>query len=174
MAKSWDDALRAAAWSGAIAGAATAAVAALMGKRESGSAIAPINATSHVVHGSSAGAVMSIDASHTGLGAAIHLGSAMFWAALYERAFGETADRGDAVGAFAGGAAVAGLAYLTDYHAVPKRLTPGWEQRISGGAVMLVFAALAAALPVRGLLAGAAARRSEGAPPKRVEQLRAD
>lgn len=150
--KDWSEALRDALTSGAIAGAATAAVAALCGARESGSAVAPINATSHVVHGDEAGEVTEMDVSHTGLGFGIHAGSAMLWAALYEKAFGAAADRGEIGKALAGGYAVAALAYLTDYHGVPKRLTPGWEERVSGGSLMLIYTALALSLPLRGLL----------------------
>lgn len=150
--KSWSEAFRDGAVSGAIAGAATAAVAAVRGARDSGSAIAPINATSHVLHGEKAAAVTHVDLEHTGVGLPIHIGSAMLWATLYERAFGTAADRGEVGKAFAGGFAVAALAYVTDYHAVPKRLTPGWEERVSGGSLGLIYAALALSLPLRGLL----------------------
>lgn len=152
--KGWSEALRDGAVSGAIAGAATAAVASLCGARDSGSAIAPINATSHVVHGREAADATHIDLKHTGIGFPVHVGSAMLWATLYERAFGSAADRGNLGQALAGGYAVAALAYLTDYHAVPKRLTPGWEERVSGGSLALIYTALALSLPVRGLLRG--------------------
>lgn len=151
MQKSWGEALHDGIVSGTIAGLATAATAAICGARESGSAVAPVNATSHVLFGEEAGTVEGIDAKHTPLGFAIHMGSAIFWATLYEKAFGAAADRGDVTKAFAGGKAVASLAYLTDYHAVPKRLTPGWEERISAGSLALVFSALALSLPLRGL-----------------------
>jgi hypothetical protein len=151
-AKTWGEALRDGAISGAIAGVATAGVAALCGWRDSGSAIAPINATSHVVHGDEAGSVTGLDLAHTGIGFPVHMGSAMLWATLYERAFGAAADRGETGKALAGGYAIAALAYLTDYHAMPKRLTPGWEERVSGPSLALIFGALALSLPLRGLL----------------------
>lgn len=150
--KSWNDALRDGVLSGAISGAATAAVAALCGARERGSAIAPINATSHILHGPEAGRVTDVDLAHTAVGLPIHVGSAMLWATLYERAFGGAADRGEVGKAIAGGYAIAALAYLMDYHGVPKRLTPGWEHSVSGGSLALVFATLALSLPVRGLV----------------------
>lgn len=156
--KSWSQALRDGVSSGAIAGAATAAVAAICGARESGSAIAPINATSHVVHGPEAGDVTHVDLAHTGIGLPVHVGSAVLWATLYERAFGGAADRGEVGKAFAGGYAIAALAYLTDYHGVPKRLTPGWEERVSGSSLALIYAALAVSLPLRGLLRSHARR----------------
>ncbi len=161
--KSWNDALRDGVLSGAIAGAATAAVAALCGIRERGSAIAPLNASSHILHGPDAGRVTDVDLEHTAVGLPIHVGSAMLWATLYERAFGGAADRGEVGKALAGGYAIAALAYLVDYHGVPKRLTPGWEHSISGGSVALVFGALALSLPVRGLIG---AERSSFTPNK--------
>lgn len=56
--------------------------------------------------------------------------------------------------ALLGGAATAALAYLTDYHVVPRRLTPGVEKRLTGRSLFLVFGALAV-----GLSAGAWLRR---------------
>jgi len=150
--KTWSEALRDGVISGGIAGAATAAVAAWCGLRETGSAVAPINATSHVVHGEEAAGVTRVDLAHTGIGLPIHVGSAMLWATLYERMFGAAADRGEIGKALAGAYAVSALAYLTDYHAVPKRLTPGWEERVSGRSLSLIYAALALSLPLRGLL----------------------
>jgi hypothetical protein len=152
--KTWAEASRDALISGAIASAVTTAAVAIAGRRDSGSALAPINATSHVLHGSKAAAVTDADIGHTALGFVINTGAAVFWAALYEKAFGAAAERGDIAEAWLGGKAVAGLAYMTDYHAVPKRLTPGWEYRISERSLMAVYAALALSLPVRGLLKG--------------------
>jgi hypothetical protein len=160
--KSWTEAARDALISGAIAGAATTAAVAIAGRRDTGSAVAPINATSHVVYGAKAAAVTEADFGHTALGFLINTGAAVFWATFYEKAFGAAAERGDIAAAWFGGAAVAGLAYMTDYHAVPKRLTPGWEYRISDRSLLAVFAALALSLPIRGLLKRlpAPARRS--------------
>jgi hypothetical protein len=43
---------------------------------------------------------------------------------------------------------VAGLAYFVDYHLVPRRLTPGWELRLSRRSVALGFVALGVSLAV--------------------------
>jgi hypothetical protein len=150
--KTWTDAAEDAVVSGSIACAATAAAAAWRGARDGNSAIAPINATSHVLWGPAAADVHVADLKHTASGLLINEGAGVFWAALYERLFGADADKGDVVRAFAGGGIVAAIAYVTDYHLVPKRLTPGWEERISGRSLALVYAALAISLPLRGLL----------------------
>jgi len=54
--------------------------------------------------------------------------------------------------AAAGGAAVAAGAYVTDYYLVPKRFTPGFEKRLSGQSLALVYGALALGLAVSALL----------------------
>jgi len=150
--KTWTDVAQDAVVSGSVACAATAAMAAWRGTRDGNSAMAPINATSHVLWGPSAADVHVADLKHTASGLLINEGAGVFWAALYERLFGADADKGNAVRALAGGGIVAAIAYVTDYHLVPKRLTPGWEERISGRSLALVYAALALSLPVRGLL----------------------
>lgn len=53
--------------------------------------------------------------------------------------------------ALLGGAAVAAVAYVTDYYFVPKRLTPGFEKRLSGPAMFAVYATLALSLPIAAL-----------------------
>jgi hypothetical protein len=150
--KDWPGAVRSAAMSGAIAAGATSAYVAAAGARDTGSAVAPINATSHIVWGESAGDVESVDARHTLLGAALNLGACVFWAGFYERLFGRAADRGRVGTALLGGGVVAAAAYVTDYHLVPKRLTPGWESRISQPSLLAAYAVLALSLPLRGLL----------------------
>lgn len=150
---SWGDAARQATVSGAIAAVATSAVVAAAGARESGSALAPINATSHIAWGEAAGRVESFDARHTLLGAALNLGACIFWATFYERWFGSASRHGGRAGtAVLGGAAVAAAAYVTDYHLVPERLTPGWELRLSGRGIAAAYLALALSLPLGVLL----------------------
>jgi hypothetical protein len=153
MYRSWTDTFRDAGVSGAIACTATAAAAAFRGARDSGSAVAALNAPSHVAWSGEAAAARAFDVRHSLLGLLINYGASVFWAVIYERAFGTAAARGDAVTALAGGGAVAALAYVTDYQLMPKRLTPGWEERVSGRSLALIFAAMALSLPLRGLLA---------------------
>lgn len=148
----WSEAAKNAALSGTIACAATAATAAACGSRDSGSAAAAINATSHVVWGRDAADVEDVDLAHTALGFAVNYGASAFWAALYEKWFGDAAERRALGPAAAGALAVTALAYVTDYHVVPKRLTPGWEHRLPPRSLALIYGALALSLPLRGLL----------------------
>lgn len=138
--------------SGSLACLATLAAAAYCGARRNGNAVAPINATSHVVWGDEAGRAPLPDVKHTVPGVAINEGACVFWAAFYEKAFGRAADRGAIATAIAGGGAIASLAYLVDYHLVSRRLTPGWELHLDRRSLAIVYAALALSLPLRGLL----------------------
>jgi hypothetical protein len=159
--KSWRDSIHDAALSGSVACLATAATAAACGRAESRSALAPINAISHVVWGDEANQVLDADLKHTAPALAINEGASIFWATLYERFFGDAADKGDVARAFLGGGAIAALAYVTDYHVVPTRLTPGWENRLSEKSLALVYAALGLSFPVRGIIRRTLARRGE-------------
>jgi hypothetical protein len=150
--KTWPERLGDAALSGAIASASTAVAAAACGARDSGSGIAAVNAVSHIVWGSDAANVREADVKHTVPALLLNTGATFFWSALYEGAFGKAAEQGRVAKALLGAGSVAALAYVTDYHVVPKRLTPGWEERVSNGSLGIIFAVLALSFPVRGLL----------------------
>ncbi len=158
-ATGWDETLRNALIAGSIVSVFTLAAVALRGRADSGSAVAPINATTHVVYGPEAGTIEAPDLGHTLPGLAINAGASVLWAGVYERLFGRMADRGDLGKAVLGGGVVAGLAYLLDYHLLPKRLTPGWEERVSGRSLAMIFAVMAATLPIWSV-----ARRRQDAP----------
>jgi hypothetical protein len=132
--------------SGAAAGLATTLAAALAGKREAGSYAAPLNATSHVVWGNVAARQDVPSLKFTGMGLLFNSAAAMFWAGLYEKWFaarlGPRFQR-SALRPLMGAAAVTTGAYVTDYYLVPKRLTPGFEKRVSGRSLGMIYGALA-------------------------------
>ncbi len=128
---------------GLLAGAAVMATVAARGRQDSGSAIAPINATSHILWGDAAAEEESITARHTLPGALINLGSGVWWASVFETLFGDSVDRRGPGAAAVGSLATAGIAYLLDYKMLPERLTPGWEKRISGLSLAMGLGALA-------------------------------
>ena len=129
--------------SGALAGSAAALVAAWCGRREVGSGPAPLNATSHIVWGAEAAYHDGMSAKYTATGLALHYGAAFFWAAIYEMLPGPAPLRA---------AATTGIAYITDYHLVPKRLTPGFELRLSKSSLATIYVALALGLCARDLM----------------------
>lgn len=123
--------------SGALAGTAAAVAVSAAGRRQTGSYAAPLNATSHIVWGDGAARRNAPSAKYTGTGAFLHYGAALFWAALHESLPGRASLR----------AAITALAaYVVDYHVVPRRLTPGFELRVSRGALAGVYGALALGL----------------------------
>src|SRR6056297_1391261 len=65
----------------------------LLGRREARSAVAPINATSHVLYGADAGEVDDIDISHTGVGSVINHGASIFWALPFTWWLSQTRNR---------------------------------------------------------------------------------
>ncbi|WP_028311623.1 hypothetical protein [Derxia gummosa] len=154
--KTWNQALHDSMLSGALASLASALVASWRTKRESGSAPAAMNATSHWYWGDRAAARDEADVKHTALGYATHHGATMVWSTVYEKAFGERAER-SAVHALCGGAAVAALACFVDYGLTPKRFTPGFEKRLRMGSMAGVYGALAL-----GLAAASLVRRGRG------------
>jgi hypothetical protein len=151
--KTWQQALRDSALPGALAAAATAATAAGRGRADSASALAPLNAVSHFLWGDRAAHVRRATLKETGIGVAVNSAASVFWATVFQKLFGEAVERRGVPAALLGGAAVAGLAYLTDYHLVPKRLTPGYEKRVSGRSLALIFGALGLSLGAGALLA---------------------
>ena len=157
--KTWSEAIRDGVVSGGVASAASTAVLAARGEQEDDSPFAPTNAISHWFWGDRAARHDEPSTRYTAVGYAIHHASATLWAVLYEKWFGDRAERGEILPALAGGAAVAGLACFVDYKLTPERLQPGFEKRLSTPSLFLVYATFGAALVARGL---AASQKSRG------------
>ncbi|HWI78836.1 MAG TPA: hypothetical protein VNS31_06535 [Ramlibacter sp.] len=148
----WKTAVREGAITGTIAGLFSTAVLAVAGRRESGSAVAPINAVSHWLWGDESLHAQEASLRHTLTGYVTNHLAAIFWAMLYSRAYGHREEAKRLPQAIAGGVATSAIAYAVDYHVVPKRLTPGYEHRISPGALLATYGALAAGLALGALL----------------------
>jgi len=151
--KTWPQALRDGAVSGSVASILSTAVLGMRGQQETGTPFAPTNAVSHWFYGDRAARHDEPSARYTAVGYAIHHASATLWAVLYEKWFGERAERRELLPAVAGGAAVAALACFVDYKMTPERLQPGFEKRLSTPSLFMVYASFAAALALRGLAA---------------------
>ena len=136
----------------APATAATTAAVAICGYWEEGEAVAPINAISHILWGDSAVKEEGTSIQYTAAGVALNTLAVTSWSLIYEAFFGQAARKGNTSAAVLGGVTVAGLAYVTDYCIVPKRLTPGFEKRLSPASMLIVYSALAASLPLTSLL----------------------
>jgi hypothetical protein len=93
-----------------------------------------------------------VSAKYTLAGATLNAAAITSWAAVYELGFGRAARRGNVSRALLGGVATAAVAYVVDYYVVPRRLTPGFEKRLSSTSMFAAYAALAASLPLASLL----------------------
>lgn len=142
---------------GLLSAALSLAMLAWRGRADTGSASAPLNAVSHVLWGDEALRRDDTTAAHTLVGGTVHAVSALFWAALY--AWGHKR-RGTPTlaNALVDAAAVTALSAVVDFKAVPKRLTPGFERRLSVPSLTGVYAALGIGLALGGWWAS---RRSD-------------
>lgn len=128
--------------------AATTAAAAICGALELGCAAAPVNAVSHIVWGDDAARQDEVSAKYTGLGAALNTGAVAMWSVFHHLVFRPDRREPGLAPALARGAATAAVAYVVDYHLVPKRLTPGFEDRLSNRSLFAIYAVLAVSLAV--------------------------
>jgi len=149
----WRGALRRGAFTGSVASAASALALALCSHGENRSPFSAVNAVSHWLWGERAAAKDGPSLRYTLLGYGIHHASSVFWGVLFERGFGRLLARRQPAAAAAAGVAMAAAACFVDYKMTPQRLHPGYEKRLSGGSLALVYAAFGAGLAL-GALAG--------------------
>jgi hypothetical protein len=149
----WSNALRTAISIGGLTSVTTALTTALCGWRENANAVAPLNAISHIVWGEEATSQEHISAKYTATGLALNTAAMFGWALIFAKLLrnsGKPAEH--RISSLSGGALVSLVAYVVDYHVVPKRLTPGIESRLSCRSLLLVYVVLALSLGLGGLL----------------------
>ena len=137
--------------SGLAGAAASAVAAAAFSRAQNGHAARPLNAIAHIYDGGAPPAHDGIGRRNTLLGAAIHTGASIWWAAFYEA--GLALQRRPR--RLATAAATAVLAYVVDYYVVNKRFRPGFEAYIAPCGLAAVYAALAAGYACSGRRGGA-------------------
>jgi hypothetical protein len=140
--------------SGTVAALTSSVTASLAGRYENASYAAPLNATSHILWGDKAAQEDKPSFKYTATGFLLNHAAAFFWAAVYEKWFASRSDRGEqsALTPVIGAAVVTAGAYITDYYLVPKRLTPGFEKRLSGRSMAMIYGALAVGLAASTLI----------------------
>ena len=136
---------------GAVATTATNGALAVLGKFENGNALGPINAVSHIIWGKSATKADNFDTTHTVIGSVLNAMAITGWAGIHELLMprrrrpsprslpGHPASRRPDAPPPTPARRAAG-------HVVPKRLTPGFEEKISTKGLYAVYAVLAVAL----------------------------
>lgn len=148
----WTTTLREGIVSGTLAGLLSTAVLLVTAKRETGSAVAAVNAESRWLWGDESLHEDRPTLRHTLAGFVTHQLSTVFWATLYAWVRGERRLGGTASQALVGGLATSAAAAAIDYTIVPQRLRPGFEQRLSTASLLGVFAAIAGGIALGSLL----------------------
>jgi hypothetical protein len=150
--KPWKDALRDAVVTGTAASLASTAALAVCGVAEIDRPFAPTNAVSHWYWGDRATRKDRFSIRHTVLGYLTHNAASILWAVWYEKLFGARRAGQQPVAALGDAAAIAALAYFVDYRLTPRRLMPGFEQRLSRRSLFAVYACFGAGLALGGAL----------------------
>lgn len=156
---SWKTALREGVVAGTAASILSTAVLATAGLRQAGSAVAPTNAVSHWLWGDESLHAQQPTWRHTATGYVTHHLASVFWATLYSLVYGHRDEAKRLPQAAAGGVATSAVALWVDYQMVPKRLTPGYEHRLSTGAMLATYGAMAAGFALGALLLRAGSGR---------------
>ena len=156
----WAMAGRQALVSGTLASGLSTAVLAMLGKTSLDKPLAPTNATSHWLWGERAYAEHDATLRHTAVGYATHHASSVMWATIFERwlNYSGALRPGEIV---RDAAAMTAIASLVDYQLTPPRLRPGFEQHLSRGELLCVFAAFGAGLALGAVLNRRHERRLE-------------
>ncbi len=137
---------------GLLAALLSATVLLWRGRADARRAAAPINAISHWFWPDEAMRRDDASLKHTGTGIALHVASSLLWSTVYGWLRARR-HRPTALNAAVDAATVTAVAAVVDLTVVPKRLTPGFERRLSPPSLGAVYAGFAVGLALGGLLA---------------------
>jgi hypothetical protein len=141
--------LRRSAISGSMAALTSGATAACMSSANGNSVFATLNAVTHCLWPRTAYKQQALSARYTLTGAAIHLGSGIFWGVFFEMFRGS---RRNLTPVVTSAATTAVMAYMVDYHVVPERVTPGFEAHVPRRSFPVIYAALGLGLALATLI----------------------
>ncbi|MDQ3060516.1 MAG: hypothetical protein M3R45_13525 [Pseudomonadota bacterium] len=167
----WKTVLAQGALAGSLASLLSTAVLAIAGRRQAGSAAAPINAVSHWYWGDEALRRQRPDLAHTAAGYLTHHLASTFWATAYAALSRNRPAMRTTQGVLLGAVATSATACFADYQLTPERFTPGFEHRLSSGAMAGVYAAFAVGLAAGALLLRDQYREED---PAEADELQAD
>jgi hypothetical protein len=156
----WKEAAHNALVSGSAASVASTAALLACGEAEIGRPLAPVNAISHWFWGDRAARKDHFSPQHTISGYLTHHGASLFWATIYEKLFGERRRLRPGVREFGDAALISALACFVDYQMTPRRLTPGFEKRLSRTSLAIVYGAFAVGLAVGGTIEALAGNKA--------------
>lgn len=132
----------------AMATATTTAAVTGLTKLNDGTAAAGLNAVSHILWGDKAQTANEFSAKYTLVGGVLNSAAVASWAAVHEALIEFAGIKRRPLSMILTASLVSGVAYAVDYHVVPKRLTPGFEKRLTSRAMAIVYGALAVGLAV--------------------------
>jgi hypothetical protein len=144
----WSEILEEAAAPAGLASLATTLALALLSKNDTGSPVAAINSVSHMPFGDEAFDHDEASPKYTITGALLNAAAVSGWALLHEMAVNKTDVKKSPWPLVITSGLISAAAYATDYHVVPKRLTPGFEEKLQPKSMFAVYAILAGAIAV--------------------------
>jgi len=127
--------------SGTTASALSTVALAACGARDCRSVFAPVNAVSHWLWRDAALRQQHPSLRYTLTGYVIHHAMSILWGAAYEALLYTDGAHRSRWHPYAAGLGVAATACLVDLKATPRRLTPGFERKLSARSLTLVYAA---------------------------------
>ena len=150
--KNWSRAIRAGLVSGAVASIASTIALSILGKVELGKSAAPVNGPSQWIWGRHAPYQDRFSLRYTIVGYAVHHAASVFWAIWYEKLRQRLAPAKSTAAVLAPAVATTAAAYAVDFHFTPKRLTPGFENRLSQPSLLIVYGTFALGLAATALI----------------------
>jgi hypothetical protein len=149
----WYQIIRHSLISGSVASIFSAFSLSLLGHRDLNRSAAPINGPSQWIWGRHAPYENRFSFRYTVVGYCIHHAASIFWAIGYERFIKNRTTTNKIYSAVAPAIYTAATAYIVDFFLVPKRLTPGFENRLSKRSLVWVYGTFALGLSIPVLLA---------------------
>jgi hypothetical protein len=150
--KTWVQAFRKGLVSGTVASILSTISLAILGKDELGKSAAPINGPSQWIWGRYAPYENCFSLQYTVVGYAIHHAASLFWAILNERFRQDLGSSPGRTIAIVPAIVTTTAAYVVDFYVIPKRLTPGFEHRLSRRSLVLVYGTFALGLATAALV----------------------
>jgi hypothetical protein len=144
--RTWGKTFRKALVSGAVASVLSTISLAILGRSELDRTAAPVNGPSQWIWGRHAPFNNRFSWQYTVVGYAIHHIASVFWAILHEKHQEQWDSAGSSRALILPAVVSTAAAYVVDYYVVPKRLSPGFEQRLSKGALIIVYGTFALGL----------------------------
>lgn len=144
--KSWNQIFQNGLVSGTVASIVSSISLAVLGKRELDLGAAPLNGPSQWIWGRHAPYQNRFSLRYTVVGYAIHHAASVFWAVLFEKLRSQWGPTHSSADAIAPAIVTAAAAYAIDFYVTPKRLTPGFEHRLSKGSLFIVYGTFALGL----------------------------